>query len=114
VGATLEQLWLSYNQIGKLGGLEPLTKLRVLYLANNGLREYKELEAVPQTVEVRWPTPQPVNALTDPCPAGRNCHSSETRCRRRPPRRTVPPAPSAAPIVWRCCAACPASKSWTG
>jgi hypothetical protein len=53
VGGTLEQLWLSYNQIVKLGGLEPCAKLRVLYLANNGIRDFKELESIPSTVEVR-------------------------------------------------------------
>lgn len=51
VGGTLQELWLSYNQIIKLSGLEACTQLRVLYLANNLIREYKELEAVPGCVE---------------------------------------------------------------
>ncbi len=53
VAGTLEQLWLSYNQIMKLTGMECLTKLRVLYLANNQIKDYKELDSVPQTVEAR-------------------------------------------------------------
>lgn len=51
VGGTLQELWLSYNQIIKLSGLEPCTRLRVLYLANNLIRDLKELEAVPPSVE---------------------------------------------------------------
>jgi dynein light chain 1 len=51
VCGTLQELWLSYNQVIKLSGLEACTRLRVLYLANNLIREFKELEAVPGCVE---------------------------------------------------------------
>jgi len=51
VAGTLQQLWLSYNGIIKLSGLECCTQLRVLYLANNLIKDYKELECVPSSVE---------------------------------------------------------------
>jgi dynein light chain 1, axonemal len=51
VSGTLQELWLSYNQVIKLTGLEQCAKLRVLYLANNLIRDSKELECVPPSVE---------------------------------------------------------------
>ena len=53
VAGTLQQLWLSYNNISKLDGLPPLPQLRVLYLANNLIRELKEIEALPPSLEAR-------------------------------------------------------------
>ena len=53
VAGTLQQLWLSYNNISKLDGLPPLPQLRVLYLANNLIRDLKEIESLPQTLEAR-------------------------------------------------------------
>ena len=41
---TLEELWISYNLIGSLDGLAQLSKLQVLYISNNGLKSYDELE----------------------------------------------------------------------
>ena len=41
VGDTLEQLWISNNNIEKLKGVHVLKKLKVLFMANN-------------TVKVRW------------------------------------------------------------
>ena len=38
IADTLEQLWLSYNQVEKLSGVERLEKLRQLYLSNNKVR----------------------------------------------------------------------------
>lgn len=35
IADTLEQLWLSYNQVEKLSGVERLEHLRVLFLSNN-------------------------------------------------------------------------------
>lgn len=40
---TLEELWLSYNQIDKLDGLNTLKKLRILYLSNNLIKNFDEL-----------------------------------------------------------------------
>jgi hypothetical protein len=40
VGATLEELWVSYNQISSLDGLAGCTpRLRVLYMSNNQVRD---------------------------------------------------------------------------
>lgn len=42
VADTLEELWLSYNLIEKLKGINVLKKLRVLYLSNNLVKEWVE------------------------------------------------------------------------
>lgn len=44
VADTLEELWISYNVIEKLTGLDKLAKLKVLYLANNRVKEWAEVE----------------------------------------------------------------------
>ncbi len=52
---TLEELWLSYNQIASLDGLAGCNALQVLYMANNGLRDWAELDklaALPALREV--------------------------------------------------------------
>jgi dynein light chain 1, axonemal len=43
VADTLEQLWLSYNEISTLDGLGGLNNLQVLYLSNNQIKEWPEL-----------------------------------------------------------------------
>ena len=43
-GETLEQLWLSYNQIDKLKPIRNMTKLHTLYMAHNLVREWREFE----------------------------------------------------------------------
>jgi dynein light chain 1 len=53
VAATLQQLWLSYNMVSKLEGLKALPQLKVLYLANNLIRDVKELENLPPSLEAR-------------------------------------------------------------
>ena len=44
VADTLEELWISYNLIDKLANVEKLTKLRILYMSNNKVASYDELE----------------------------------------------------------------------
>lgn len=44
VAATLEELWASYNAIEKLNGLERCPRLRVLYLSNNRLKDWAEVD----------------------------------------------------------------------
>mmetsp|Transcript_6289 Transcript_6289/g.11996 ORF Transcript_6289/g.11996 Transcript_6289/m.11996 type:complete len:198 (-) Transcript_6289:456-1049(-) len=44
VADTLEELWVSYNLIDKLTNIEKLTKLRILYLHNNKISSWGELE----------------------------------------------------------------------
>ena len=53
VGATLEELWLSYNQIEKLDGLQPCVKLSVLYMSNNKIKAWDELGKVAQLPEIK-------------------------------------------------------------
>lgn len=43
IGDHLEQLWLSYNAISSLSGLERCTKLKVLYIGNNKISDLKEV-----------------------------------------------------------------------
>ncbi|RZB38648.1 LRR 4 domain containing protein [Asbolus verrucosus] len=42
VGDTLEELWISYNFIEKMKGVNVLKKLRVLYMSNNLVKEWSE------------------------------------------------------------------------
>ena len=44
IGDTLEELWLSYNQIDTLNGLHPCRALKILYLSNNKIRRMEELD----------------------------------------------------------------------
>lgn len=52
----LEQLWMSYNKIDKLSGLDKLKKLRVLYMSNNMVSSWAEIERLanqcPELVDV--------------------------------------------------------------
>ena len=42
VGDTLEELWISYNSIEKLKGINVLKKLKVLYMSNNSVKDMNE------------------------------------------------------------------------
>lgn len=42
VADTLEELWLSYNLIEKLKGINVLRKLRALYISNNLIKDWIE------------------------------------------------------------------------
>ena len=46
VGSTLEELWLSYNQIEKLDGLQPCIKLHTLFISNNKIKSWDEVGKV--------------------------------------------------------------------
>ena len=55
VAATLEQLWMSYNQVTSLEGLAGLGQLQVLYCSNNLIKSFGELDhlaGLPQLREV--------------------------------------------------------------
>lgn len=55
VADTLEELWISYNFIEKLKGIEFMKKLRVLYMANNVVKDWAEfarLASVPCLAEL--------------------------------------------------------------
>ena len=43
IGLTLEELWLSYNSIEKLDGLQPCIKLTTFFLGNNKVRSWDEV-----------------------------------------------------------------------
>lgn len=42
VADTLEELWISYNLVEKLKGINVLRKLRVLYMSNNLIKDWVE------------------------------------------------------------------------
>lgn len=42
MGETLEQLWISYNLIEKIKGVNVLRKLKVLYMSNNLVKDWVE------------------------------------------------------------------------
>ena len=44
VAGSLEQLWLSYNEIRDVDGVLCCPKLRVLYLSNNNIKDWGEIE----------------------------------------------------------------------
>ncbi len=50
VGATLTELWISYNQISTLDGLANCTKLETLYISNNKIKEASELKKLASSV----------------------------------------------------------------
>merc|ERR1719394_1962392 len=43
IGATLQELWLSYNSISTLDGLQPCSKLHTLFMSNNKIKDWTEL-----------------------------------------------------------------------
>ena len=43
---TLEELWISYNQINSLDGLNSLTNLTTLYISNNLIKSWAELDKI--------------------------------------------------------------------
>lgn len=44
VAGTLEELWLSYNQINSLDGINGLSNLTTLYISNNNIKSWAELD----------------------------------------------------------------------
>jgi dynein light chain 1 len=53
VAGTLEQLWLSYNQIASLDGLSCLTNLTTLYCSNNLIKSVSELDKLKANEKLR-------------------------------------------------------------
>ena len=49
----MEELWLSYNAIEKLDGLQPCVKLHTFYLSNNKVRDWGEIQKVSQLPEIK-------------------------------------------------------------
>lgn len=52
----LEELWISYNKIDKLSGLDKLKNLKILYMSNNQVSNWTEVERLsnqcPELVDV--------------------------------------------------------------
>lgn len=46
VSSTLEQLWISYNQISSLDGIACCTNLTTLYMSNNLIKAFQELQVL--------------------------------------------------------------------
>ncbi|CAJ1349815.1 unnamed protein product [Effrenium voratum] len=44
IGSTLRELWISYNQISTLDGLAPCVKLTTLFISNNKIKDWPELD----------------------------------------------------------------------
>jgi dynein light chain 1 len=53
IGLTLEELWLSYNSIEKLDGLQPCIKLTTFFLGNNKVRVWDEVSKLSQLPEIK-------------------------------------------------------------
>lgn len=49
VGDTLEELWVSYNMIEKLKGINVLRNLKVLYMSNNLVKDWSEFNKLQVT-----------------------------------------------------------------
>ena len=44
VAGTLEELWISYNQISSLDGISHCSNLTTLYMSNNLLKDWSQLD----------------------------------------------------------------------
>ncbi len=44
VAGTLEELWVSYNQINSLDGISMCSNLTTLYISNNQIKAWNELD----------------------------------------------------------------------
>ena len=66
VAATLEQLWLSYNQIERLDNLAPLQKLSTFYVSNNRIRDPNEIAKCSQLADLKSVLFQGNPVYTDP------------------------------------------------
>lgn len=52
VASTLEQLWISYNQISSLEGIACCKKLTTLYMSNNAIKSFSELDHLVSLINV--------------------------------------------------------------
>lgn len=53
LGETLEELWISYNLIEKMKGIQAMKNLRVLYISNNLIREWNEFSKMAELPNLR-------------------------------------------------------------
>lgn len=73
VGSTLRELWISYNQISTLDGLNCCSKLETLYMSNNKLKDLTELKKLSLN-----PVVANINLIGNPI--YENSNRIETRC----------------------------------
>ena len=52
VSETLEELWLSYNKIDSLTGINPCKKLKVLYMSNNNISNWNEIDKLKELTKI--------------------------------------------------------------
>ncbi len=50
---TLEELWLSYNHISSLDGLSNLKNLTTLFMSNNNIKSWAELDKLKNLEKLR-------------------------------------------------------------
>merc|ERR1711959_618592 len=53
VGATLKELWISYNSVATLDGLHPCVRMHTLFMSNNKLKSWDELTKLTQLPELK-------------------------------------------------------------
>lgn len=53
IGITLKELWLSYNNIERLDGLQPCVALTTLFISNNKIRSWEEVSKLAQLPELK-------------------------------------------------------------
>lgn len=53
LGDTLEELWISYNLIEKMKGINAMRNLRVLYMSNNLVREWTEFNKLQELTNLQ-------------------------------------------------------------
>ena len=53
IAGSLEELWASYNSISSLDGIPSLSKLQVLYLSNNKVKSWDELDKLQAMSDLR-------------------------------------------------------------
>ena len=53
IGQTLEQLWISYNELDKFDGLSKCVKLHTIFATNNKLKNWDEVAKLSQLPELK-------------------------------------------------------------
>ena len=53
LGDTLEELWISYNLIEKMKGINAMKNLRVLYMSNNLVKDWHEFNRLQELTNLR-------------------------------------------------------------
>ena len=90
VADTLEQLWISYNQIGTFSGVEKLVNLQVLFASNNRISAFSEVERLQSLPKLRE-----VNLVNNPLYQKAVSADQHTSMRHRmlPRAGPIPPCP---------------------